>query len=289
MVLLLVVVLLTVAAGYAGWWFAIGRYTSTPGVINLAVSDAEGKVDEAGLGMDVTERVFSETVPAGSIIETDPAAGSRIVEGGTVEVVVSKGRERYAVPALAGKPLDTVEAILSESNLTLGGPRKRFSETVEEGRVISVDPSTGTELRRDSVVTVLVSRGQRPIEIPDFAGRSAERAQTRLTDLGFEVSVTEENSDTVDQGAVIDQSPDDGTGFAGDQVELVVSKGPVMVVVPDLRGLSVEEATAELSDVGLGIDVSRNRLYIGLDTVVEQDTDGDTSLPKGSVVTVGVV
>lgn len=289
LVLLLVVALLTVAAGYAGWWFAVGRYTSTPGVINLAVSDAESRVAEEGLDLDVSDRVFSETVPAGSIIETEPAAGSRIVEGGTVEVVVSKGRERYAVPALAGKPIDDVEAILTEQNLTLGEPKERYSETVEEGRVISVDPTAGTELRRDSVVTVVVSRGQRPVEIPDFAGRSAERAQSKLAELGFEVSVTEENSDTVDEGVVMDQTPDDGTGFKGDQIELVVSKGPVMVVVPDLAGMSVESATEELEAVGLGIDVSETRLYIGLDTVVEQDADGGSSLPKGSVVTVGVV
>ena len=155
--------------------------------------------------------------------------------------------------------------------------------------MISVDPSAGTELRRDSVVTVVVSRGQRPVEIPDFAGKSAERAQSKLAELGFEVSVTEENSDTVDKGVVIDQTPDDGTGFKGDQIELVVSKGPVLVVVPDLAGMSVESATDELAAVGLGIDVSETRLYIGLDTVVEQDADGGTSLPKGSVVTVGVV
>ena len=134
LVLLLVVALLTVAAGYAGWWFAVGRYTSTPGVINLAVSDAESKVADAGLDIDIAERVFSETVPAGSIIETDPAAGSRIVEGGTVEAVVSKGRERYAVPALAGKPLDDVEAILAERNLTLGEPTRALQRDRRGGQ-----------------------------------------------------------------------------------------------------------------------------------------------------------
>ena len=288
-VLLLLVALLTVAAGYAGWHFAVGRYTSAPGVINLAVADAEGKAAEAGLDLDVTERTFSESVPAGSVIETSPAAGSRIVEGGTIEAVVSKGRERYAVPALAGKPFEDVEAILAERNLTLGEPSKRYSETVEKGSVISADPSAGTELRRDSVVAVVVSRGQRPIEIPDFAGRAADRAEAKLGELGFEVGVTEENSDTVDKGVVIDQTPDDGTGFKGDEIQLVVSKGPVLVVVPDLAGLSVDAATDELAEVGLGIDVSETRLYIGLDTVVEQSADGGTSLPKGSVVTVGVV
>jgi eukaryotic-like serine/threonine-protein kinase len=286
--LLLVVVLLTVLAAWGGWWLALGRYTSMPGIINLTVSDAQGKVAAAGLDMDVSRRAFSESVPAGSVISTDPAAGSRIVEGGTVEVVVSKGRERYEVPALAGERFGDVEDILSAQNLSLGEPERAWSERVDRGLVISADPRAGTELRRDSVVTVTVSKGPKPIDVPDFTGKSAERAEEQLSGLGFAVSTSEEHSDTVDKGVVMDQSPDEGTAYKGDEIELLVSKGPVMVEVPDLQGMSVEEARSELSSVGLGIDVEEVSLYIGLDTVVTQDPKSG-ALPKGSTVTVGIV
>ena len=287
--LLVVVVLLTALAGYAGWWFAVGRYTSTPGVINLGVAAATEKAEVAGLELEVAEREFSETVQAGSVISTDPAAGSRIVEGGTIEAVVSRGPERYAVPGLRGKELSDVEGILEERNLVLGKVDRVFSETVERGVVMSSAPTAGTELQPGSVVAVRVSRGREPLEVRDFTGKDADRAQGRLTATGFEVEVTEDNSDDVPEGRVISQNPTQGTGFRGDLITLVVSKGPVMVEVPDLRTMSVEEATEALEEVGLEIEVRRTRFYINVDRVVRQDPDSGSSVPKGSTVVVSVV
>jgi serine/threonine-protein kinase len=289
LVLLVVVALLTVLAGYAGWWFAVGRYTSTPGVINLGVAAATEKAEAAGLELVVAERQFSETVQAGSVISTDPAAGDRIVEGGTIEAVVSRGPERYEVPRLRGKPLTDVEGILEERNLVLGEVTRVFHETVEEGVVLSSAPGAGTELQRGSVVAVTVSKGREPLDIKDFTGKDADRAQARLTETGFEVEATEENSDDVPKGRVISQDPARGTGFRGDVVSLVVSKGPVMVEVPDLRTMSVDEATEALEDAGLEVEVRRTQLYIALDRVVRQDPGRGSSVPKGSTVVVYVV
>jgi beta-lactam-binding protein with PASTA domain len=289
LVLLVVVVLLTALAGYAGWWFAVGRYTSAPGVINLGVAAATEKAEEAGLELEVAEREFSETVQAGSVISTDPAAGSRIVEGGTIEAVVSRGPERYAVPKLRGKKLTEVEGILEERNLVLGKVDRVFSETVERGVVMSSAPTAGTELQPGSEVAVTVSRGREPLEVRDFTGKAADRAQERLTATGFEVEVTEENSADVPEGRVISQNPTEGTGFRGDVITLVVSEGPVMVEVPDLRTMSVEEATDALEEVGLEIEVRRTRFYINVDRVVRQDPDSGSSVPEGSTVVVSVV
>jgi beta-lactam-binding protein with PASTA domain len=282
-------VLLTALAGYAGWWFAVGRYTTTPGVINLGVAAATEEAEAAGLELEVAERAFSETVQAGSIISTDPAAGSKIVEGGTIEAVVSKGPERYAVPKLRGKELTTVEAILEERNLVLGNVDRVFNETVERGVVMSSTPAAGTELQPGSVVAVTVSRGREPLEIRDFTGKRADRAQERLTATGFEVEVTEENSDDVPEGRVISQDPTEGTGFRGDVINLVVSIGPVMVEVPDLRTMSVDEATEALEEAGLEIEVRETRFYINVDRVVRQDPDSGSSVPEGSTVVVFVV
>jgi serine/threonine-protein kinase len=228
-------------------------------------------------------------VPAGSVIETDPNAGSRVVEGATVEAVVSRGQERYSVPKLGGQPLTEVEGLLTEHHLALGTVTRVWSATVPKGVVVSASPSFGTELRKDSTVDVDVSRGQKPIDIVDFTGRRATRAQERLTKLGFKVTESEEHSDSVPKGRVISQDPDNGTGHKDDPVELVVSQGPVMVQVPDLRTKSVADATAALEELGLKIDVHRTDLYIGLDRIVRQDPGKDTSVAKGSTVTVSVV
>jgi len=289
LVLLVVVVVLVALAGYAGWWFAVGRYTSAPGVINLGVAAATEKAEAAGLELEVVERQFSETVQAGSVISTDPAAGSRIVEGDAIEAVVSRGPERYAVPKLRGKELAEVEAVLDDRNLVLGKVDRVFDDTVEKGVVMSSAPAAGTELQPGSAVAVTVSKGREPLEIRDFTGKRADRAQEQLAGTGFEVEVTEENSDDVPSGRVISQDPASGTGFRGDVINLVVSKGPVMVEVPDLRTMSVDEATEALEEAGLEIEVRETRFYINVDRVVRQDPDSGSSVPKGSTVVVFVV
>ena len=287
--LLLLVVLLTALVAYAGWWFGIGRYTSTPGVTTLPVSAAIDRVEDKGLELAVAEEKFSETVPAGSVISTDPSAGSRILEGGTVEAVVSLGPERYRVPKLGGKPFTEAAGLLEEQNLVLGDVRPVFSETVEEGLVIAADPGVGTELQKGREVDVTVSKGPKPIKIPDFTGKDADRAQTKLTELGFEVDRTEENSDDVEQGDVISQDPDNGKGFRDDTISLVVSKGPVLVVVPNVRTLSVEEATAELEAVGLNVVIEETEFFVGLNRVVRQSTDDGEAIPKGDTVVLYIV
>jgi beta-lactam-binding protein with PASTA domain len=287
--LLILVVLLTIAVGAAGWWFGIGRYTSTPGVTTLAVAAATDKVEEAGLELEVVEQEHSETVPFGAVISTDPAAGSRILEGGTVEATISLGPERFRVPKLGGKPFTEVEALLEGRSLVLGDVTEEFNEEVEEGLVIAATPPVGTELREGMSVDVLVSKGPKPIKIPDVTGKDADRARELLDELGFDVEVTEENSDDVEDGDVISQDPDKGKGFRDDVIALVVSKGPVLVEVPNVRTLSVEEATAALEAAGLNIAIEQTEFFVGLNRVVRQSADDGSAIPRGSTVTVYIV
>jgi len=267
----------------------MGRYTSTPGVINLSVNDARSKLATAGLDLRVAGQEFSETVPAGSVIGTDPEAGSRIVDGSTVEVVVSKGLERYTVPKLHGRSQAAAEAAITKASLTVGDVVRRWNDTVPKGRVVIATPSAGQEERRDTPVDLVVSKGPEPVEVPDLGAKDAEKAQARLTGLGFEVRVTEEHSRTVAEGAVISQEPDHGIRHHGDRVDLVVSLGPVMVDVPDLSAMSVEEATDALHEAGLEVEVRETQLFVGLDRVVGQDAEPGDSLPEGSTVTISIV
>ena len=287
--LLLLVLLLTVAVALAGWWFGIGRYTSTPGVTTLPVAAATDKVEAAGLKLEVADKEYSETVPAGSVISTDPSAGSRILEGGTVDAVVSLGPERYRVPKLGGTPFSGAEALLQEHHLTLGVVTHEYNEDVDKGLIIRADPGVGTELPKGRAVNVTVSKGPKPIKIPDFTGKEGDKADKKLSDLGFNVEISEENSDTVDKGLVISQDPDSGKGFKDDIVKLVVSKGPVLVSVPNVRTMSVEDATAALEAVGLHAAVVKTEFWVGLDRVVRQSVDDGEMIPKGSTVTLYIV
>ncbi len=287
--LLALVLVLATVVGVTGWYYGMGRYTTTPGVINLSAAQAEEKIEAAGLGFEVGERAFSETVTAGSVISTDPAAGTNILKDGTVVVTLSRGPERYEVPVLRGMTLEEAERALGESSLAVGGVTERFHERVAEGVVLSSDPRTGRELKRGAAVDLVVSKGRRPIRVPDLTGRPVESAEEQLRELGFEVTVTSENHDSVPEGDVISQSPSSGRLFRGEPVELVASKGPVMVEVPKVQGVGIAEATQRLEDAGLVVETERSEVYVGLEFVVKSDPGEGSMVPAGSTVTLFLV
>jgi serine/threonine-protein kinase len=93
----------------------------------------------------------------------------------------------------------------------------------------------------------------------------------------------------VPKGDVISQSPDSGRLFRGDTVQLVVSKGPVLVEVPDVRRMSADQATATLTAAGFRVRVLREPVYVGLGLVVKEDPSTGTRAPRGSTVAIYVV
>ncbi len=291
LVLLLVALLLAGTAGLGAWWFGYGRYTSTPSVLGLTKALAVEKLDAAGLEVEFAERDYSETVPAGRVLDTDPDPGSRILSGGTITVTMSLGKERYDVPALRGMTVDQAQDELSDTNLTFGQAIEKYSGSVPAGTVLGSDPAKGTTLRPGTAVDLLVSKGPRPIKIRDWTGKDADVAQERLEAKGLEVDRgSEEYSDSVPEGHVIAQSPRTGTLFRGETVRLVVSRGPELVEVPGgLVASGVESATERLEALGFVVNVERDRSYIGIGYVFRVDPKSGSMVPKGSTITLYLI
>jgi serine/threonine-protein kinase len=288
--LLTLVLLLAVGAGVGGWWFGAGRYVNTPGVINLSATEARSKVQAAGLAFRVGDRAYSETVPAGAVISTDPGGGDNVLRDGTVTAVVSQGPERHEVPALRGTDLDAAQASLQDAGLTFGDATYKFSEKLAKGVVLAADPKPGTDLKRDAAVDLVVSKGPQPVKVRDYTGEDVDAATRGLEKRGFEVDRgTEENSDSVAKGNVISQTPSSGTLFKGDKVELVVSKGPVLVVVPKVEGMGTAAATQALQDKGFEVKTEKTQYYVGLEYVVNQGPSAGAKAPQGSTVTIYIV
>jgi len=277
-------------AALSAWFFLLGpgATATVPSVQGRTQAEAVATVRDAALDPTVTE-AFSEKVPAGVVVSTDPAAGSSVGRGSDVALVVSKGPERYAVPPLVGMTVAEATARIKEGNLKLGKVTKAYDEKVPEGQVLSAKPRAGASLKKGSAVALTVSRGRRPIDVPDLTGQDATAAARRLKDLGLKVDATrQENSDSVAKGEVISQSPRDGTVFRGDTVTLVVSKGPVLVTVPDVVGQQLREARAALEAQGFEVEV-RRALGGFFGTVRLQDPSGGSKAPKGSTITLTIV
>ena len=290
-VLLGLALLLTIAGGLAAWWFGFARYTSTPSVLGLTRVAAVQKIEAAGLEVELGDKAYTETVPAGRVLETDPGPGSRILDDGTVTVILSLGKERYDVPRVRGLTEDRAQDEITGTHLAFGTSTGRYSETVPKGTVLGSDPRAGTTLRPGTAVDLFVSLGPRPIRVRDWTGRDADLAQEKLEAKGLVVDRgTEEWSDTVPEGDVIAQSPRTGTLFRGDTVRLVVSRGPELVEVPGgLVASGVEDAQARLEALGFVVKVVRDDGYIGLEYVFRVDPRSGSMVPKGSTITLYLV
>lgn len=233
---------------------------------------------------------YSETVPADVVIAASHEPGTEVRHGTDVELTVSLGPERYAVPTVVGLTLDQARGPVEEANLTLGEPTEEWHEEVPAGHILSVSPEPGTQVRPGTTLEVVISAGREPLEIPQVVGASLEDAQEALEEAGFTPVVQEErvHHDEIPEGAVASQSPAEGTGHRGDEVTLVVSQGPETVEVPGVIGRQWEEARDELE--ALGFTVTREDLAGGyFNTVRFQSIEPGERARKGTEIVLTVL
>lgn len=258
LVLTVLVLLLALGVGLTSWWFFAGRYTTTPSVINQSREQAIAIADANEMPISFTEE-FSETVPAGQVISSDPGPGDRVVRNTPISAVLSLGPERFAVPALAGMALEDAKTALTNVNLEPGTVTEAFSDDVAAGIVIEASHAEGELLKRGDRVDLTVSRGREPLTIPNVVNMKADEANQTLTDAGFVVQMAEEKHDaSVPKGSVISQEPANGTGYRGDTITLTISAGPKLVKVPDVKkGDALPDARTKLEGADLVVEVIR--------------------------------
>jgi beta-lactam-binding protein with PASTA domain/serine/threonine protein kinase len=284
--LLGVALAIALAAGLGAYWFGWARYTATPGVIGLTQKVAVVRLEHAGLHVRVGDPAYSEAVPKGHVLSTDPDPGARVLDHGTVAVTISLGKERYAVPKVARMTVDQAQDALLGQHLAYGRSVLRYNETAPKGMVLDSNPAAGRREPRGYQVDLVVSRGPRPIHIHDWTGARADRAIQALRARHLQVDSSDhEYSNEVPAGRVISQNPVGGVLHRGDTVSLTVSKGPQLIEIPgNLRGMSVNDATSLLESLGFHVQVVHARVYFGLGIVAGSDPDPGSMAPYGSTV-----
>lgn len=289
--LLAALLALLLLVGGAGYWYV----TAGPGG-SVPVPDVAGQTREevattlGGHDLELAEQTaFSEDVAKGSAITSNPPPETELAKGSDVTVVFSKGPERYEVPELTGTTPDAAAAALAERHLVLGGTSEQWHESVAAGEIISTAPKAGTELKRDEQVAVVVSKGPEPIAVPSVTGQSADAAAAAIEAAGLAVARADDvYSTTVPEGSVASQSPANATLTRGETVTITVSKGPEMVTVPQVKGLTEAQATQKLEAAGFSVKVDT---FFGgvLDEVTATRPSGGESVKKGSTVTILVI
>ncbi|AQS70009.1 Stk1 family PASTA domain-containing Ser/Thr kinase [Streptomyces pactum] len=286
---IVVAVLLVLGLGTGFWYINSGQFTKVPPVLSKTEAQARDRLEDSGLDVGKVRHAYSDTVERGKVISTDPGVGTRIRKNDAVSFTVSDGPDTVKLPDVQGYKLDRARTVLEDEGLEPGMVTRAFSEEVPKGFVISTKPKTGTTVRADSAVALVVSKGS-PIDVPDVTGDDLADARAELTEAGLKVEVaTEQVNSEYDEGQVARQTPDRGSRAAeGDTVTLTVSKGPEMIEVPDVVGDGVDDAKRKLKDAGFQVDEDRGLLGLFGDTVKDQSVDGGDTAPKGSTVTITI-
>lgn len=280
----LVVLLVTaLALGVGAWYLMAGRFTTAPDFTNLTQDAATALAAKQGFKLEFGTG-YSETIPVGKVVRTDPAAGERIVYGGTITAFVSRGPERYAVPSLAGRTVDDATQALSEAHLTVGKVTEVWDENIESGKVISCSPDSAKLVKPKTEVDLKVSKGPAPIKIVSYVNKPFTEAKAYYEGQGLVVEVSaEKNNAKIAAGNVISQSPTDGAVAKGGKISFVVSKGPVQVPVPNVVGMTANDAQKTLTAAGFKV---RWEKVFWARSVWSTDPAPGTMVAKGSTITV---
>jgi eukaryotic-like serine/threonine-protein kinase len=217
-------VALTVSAGPGS--------AKVPATAGESRPDAEAELEEAGFEPQA-ETVHSEKVEAGLVIHSNPSAGTTATRGSTVLLVVSSGPKLLKVPVLVGEQRTVaVQRIRGRGFVPIV---EEEESSAAAGEVIRQSPDAGSELGRGASVTIVVSKGEERVEVPNVIGKLRPDAVEALRGLGLTPSVQETETEIPSQvGRVTDQFPPPGSAVKpGSTVTLTVGKAAAEAPEPE--------------------------------------------------------
>jgi serine/threonine-protein kinase len=202
-------------------------------------------------GFTVSQIQVTNAKPSGTVIAQDPLAGGKAKQGSNVSLTVSSGPGSNSVPTMVGETLAEAKSALQLAGLKPGNTLKQSSTSIASGHVIDSSPAAGTSVPIGSKVTLVVSTGPPPVQVPDVTGEDVGQAKATLQGRNFNVNTTDEVTSTASPGTVLSQSPVGNKNAAyGSTVNLVVAKAPPTVAIPNVVGKTRGAAEATLGAAG---------------------------------------
>ena len=213
---------------------------------------AQALEDLQNLGFKIgIENSADASVPAGSVIRTQPPSNTIVNPDSLVTIIVSVGPEAFPIPYVLDIETERAIYIVEESGFTLGQLLEVNDENIPRGFIISQNPVAGTKMSPGTTVDLVVSKGPSLIVISDLSRKSPEDAIQILETLGFEYELIEEYSEDVEIGLVSGTIPEAGEIVTPDElIQVIVSLG-IKIEVPEVEGLVYEDAINILEELGL--------------------------------------
>ncbi len=289
--------LLLIALALVGGWFAYQELQSQLSASEpVAVPDVDGTLErlavreirEAGLEPLVERRSNDDGVKRGIVFQQLPQAGNREERGNIVTIVVSTGPSKVRIPDVVGESRDRAVSELTAAGLEPNVVPVNSLRPIDT--VLATGPKAGTEVTLGTAVRVNISKGPKPVPVPNVIGSPFESAESILQGVGFAVA-REDVEDDADAGIVVGQTPAAGTQQGkGSVITLQVSEGPQTSQIPDVTSQTEADAAAQLQESGFSAqvveEITEDDRLDGL--VLSQDPEGGTDAEQGTTVVIVV-
>ncbi|MGW0913053.1 Stk1 family PASTA domain-containing Ser/Thr kinase [Streptomyces sp. NPDC002784] len=259
--LVVAAVLVLVGAILIGKWIFDGEgvsnnTTKAPDFVGLTLEKAEQRAKNAELTLNPTEKPCEDQTK-GKICTQSPTGGATVDKNSTIDVVVSTGAPKVAVPSVLGDSFEDAKARLEDDKYEFVVKKKEEVSSEPEGTVTAQDPELGAEVEKGSTITLTVAKAEEKATVPDVVGKSCDEAKTQMTASELVGECTEvETQDPNQVGKVIKTTPAAGqTADPGSKVNIEVGKQPAntQVQVPQIQGQKLKDAKKMLTDAGLAV------------------------------------
>lgn len=274
--------------GIALWWYNAvgpGAFTTVPPVTDQTQEQATRTLEAAGFVVTPQE-AFDDKVPEGWAVSTDPKAQQQAPKGSEVTLFVSLGPKMTTVPSVVGRTKDDAAAALKDAGFVVGDPEYEYSDTAPKDEVLASDPAGGDEVRHDSTVTLTVSNGPAPVEIPDVVGMTLDDAQSELAAAGLDVTVEHGRSDDVKKNEIFKQDPKaNAEGHRQDTVTIWVSDGRPLITVDDYVGMSYKDGVQAAKKDGFRVSTTGKWGFLSdKNSIVDQNLSPGQQAEKGTTI-----
>ncbi|WP_055693724.1 Stk1 family PASTA domain-containing Ser/Thr kinase [Streptomyces prasinopilosus] len=258
----------------------------TPNFIGLTKDAAEKQATNVDLVLEFTEKPC-EKQAKGNICDQDPAKGTDVDKKSIVNLVVSTGAPKVAVPSVVGDNIDDARAELEGDKYSFVVETKEKEAPETAGTVLDQDPPLGEEVEKGTTITLTVAKAVARSTVPDVLGKTCDEAKSQMSANDLVGNCTEREVDDPNQaGKVIETTPSKGQQVdKNSQVQIVVGKAKAneKVAVPNINNQLLKDAQRMLQEAGLTVgDIAGSQDPNA--RVITSDPPQGTEVDKGTVV-----
>ena len=271
------------------------KEVTVPDVKGMSYSEAKEVLEAKGLKIEkADEPIASQKIEKGKIVSQTPSKNSKVKKGRTVRVILSAGNTELKVPDLKGLSYKEAKTLLSEMGLQISKGDEVDSDSVTEGLIASQYPSAKTKVDKGDIITVNISKGKKDAVIPKLVGTtftSESDVSDTLSKYGYKLGKVSYEESYETPGTIIKQSPDAGTtAEKKTTVDIVISKAKSKATVPNLNGMTYDQAESALQSLGFSVgrvtEEENNGFTAG--TVFKQYPAANSEYQTGSTVDIWI-